>query len=47
MSRPFFNYQYGSIVFGVFPIFRIMIDWRDAEDGVTLIKPLIRFVRWR
>lgn len=45
--HPFFYYQSGSVTLGVYPWFRLFIDWRDPADGFTLIRPSIRFVNAR
>jgi hypothetical protein len=51
--RPFFHHTSGSITFGLYDnqhyrsrwSWRVLIDWRDAADGITLIRPTITFVR--
>lgn len=40
-TRLFFHKSSGSIVTGVFPWFKITLDWRDAADGITWIRPVL------
>jgi len=44
--KLFFNHSSGSICFGLFPIIGWALDWRDAEDGTTLIWPTVHRIKY-
>jgi len=45
--KRFFIYKSpGNITWGINRKFRCFIDWRDAADGITWIRPTIHFHRW-
>jgi hypothetical protein len=44
--RPFCHKGSGSLTFGLFPLFKIFLDWRDAADGITFIRPTFHVSRY-
>lgn len=46
MTRFFINKSAGSLAFGLYPIAGWALDWRDAEDGRTFIRPRIYRIRY-
>ena len=44
--KPFIHHSSGNLTFGIYPVVRVFLDWRDASDGRTFIWPRLVFV-WR
>jgi hypothetical protein len=46
MKYPVFFLTHEDLLIGYFPYMSISIRWKDAEDGITWIKPTISLIRY-
>ena len=47
MTRLFFYPTREALIFGLFPRIGFSIRWRDAEDGIALIRPRFSIIKYR